>query len=71
MLDKARNAWRSKTIWFNGILLAALPLFELALQVLPQVREFVPDDVYRMIGLVAVVGNAALRFMTTQPLEAK
>ena len=71
MLDKIKNAWRSKTIWFNGLLLAALPLFELALSLLPQIQEYLPENVYKIVGLVAVVGNALLRFSTKHPLEAK
>jgi hypothetical protein len=71
MLNKLRNAWRSKTIWFNTVLLSLLPIFEVALQLTPQIREFLPEDVYKVIGLVAVVGNTVLRFMTSKPLEAK
>ena len=71
MIDKLKNAWRSRTIWFNAILLAALPVFELALQILPQIQEFVPANVYKIVGVVAVVGNTVLRFLTQHPLEAK
>lgn len=71
MMDKLRNAWRSKTIWFNASLVALIPLFDVFVNLLPQIREFLPDDVYKLVGLIAIVGNTFLRFLTSQPLEAK
>lgn len=71
MNDKIRNAWRSRTIWFNAFLLALLPLFDMISGAMPQLHEFVPDNVYKTIGIVTVVGNIVLRFLTSKPLEAK
>lgn len=70
-MDKLRKAWRSKTIWFNTILLAGLPVFELLQLVLPEMQDYVPANIYKIMGTVAVVGNTVLRFMTSQPLEHK
>ena len=69
--NKARNVWRSKTIWFNGVLLAILPLTEMMQVALPQLQQFLPDNLYKTVGLATLIGNIVLRFFTKAPLEAK
>ena len=71
MRDKLRNAWRSRTIWFNAGLLAMLPLFDMINAALPQLHEFLPDNVYKAVGMATVLANILLRFFTSTPLENK
>lgn len=71
MKDKIRNAWRSRTIWFNAFLLTLLPLFEMISGAMPQLHEYLPDNVYKAVGVITVAGNIVLRFLTSKPLEAK
>lgn len=70
-MAKVKGARRSFVIWFNALLLALLPVFEMAVSSLPQLREYLPDNVYKWVGLFVVVGNILLRFKTSQPLEQK
>lgn len=70
-LDKVRGAWRSKTVWFNAALLGMLPLIDLLSGALPQLQMFLTDESYRRVGIVTVVGNIVLRFLTSRPLEHK
>lgn len=66
-----RGVKKSLTIWFNGLLLAALPVFELTHDYLPELQTYLPDNVYKWMGIIVVVGNIALRFRTTKPLKEK
>ena len=71
MKDKLRGAWRSVTIWFNGLLLAALPLFEACRDYLPGLQEYVTPTVYKWVGLSVVLINIGLRFKTSRDLAHK
>ena len=64
-----RGMKKSWVIWFNGVLIAALPMFEMTILVLPQLQEFLPENMYKIVGLIAVVGNLLLRFKTTSSLK--
>ena len=66
-----RGVRKSLTIWFNTLLLAALPVFEIAHSYLPELQTYLPDNVYKWMGIIVVVGNIALRFRTTKPLKEK
>lgn len=71
MKDKLRGAWRSVTIWLNGLFLAAFPLVQMAHDSLPEVAQYLSPATYRWIGLAVVVLNIALRFKTTTDLANK
>lgn len=58
---------RSKTMWFNAIV-ASLAAFEGVFTVL---QPYVAGNVYAYLTIALTVGNAALRVITTQPLEDK
>lgn len=66
-----KGAWKSLTIWFNCVLLGLLPLFDMVMASLPQLREYLPTDAYKTLGLAALVGNILLRFKTNKPLNEK
>lgn len=57
--------WRSRTLWFNAVV-AALAAAEAGFGVLQPV---LPANAYAAISLLLVVGNAVLRFLTTQGLR--
>jgi len=69
--DKLLNAWRSKVVLMNALLLVLLPFTDQILAALPQLREFIPENIYKTVGALAVVANLLLRFATSRPLEAK
>ena len=75
MLDKITNSWRSATIWFNGIVLAALPFAGQISQGisdnLPLVFPYIGGNILKYLAIFILVANIALRFKTTQPLESK
>ncbi len=66
-----RGMSKSLTIWFNGMLIALFPIFELVHDVMPEIQSYLPDNVYKWVGIIVVMGNIALRFKTTKPLKEK
>lgn len=71
MLDKLKGALRSKTIWFNVFMVALPEIFEQLQANLPVLHDYLPENTYKAVGLVAIVGNVILRGVTKIPLEAK
>lgn len=59
--------WKSKTLWFNAVV-AALAAAEASFGVLQPV---LPGNVYGWISFVLTVGNAILRFYTSQAVCLK
>ena len=66
-----KGSLKSLTIWFNGALLALLPLFEYFKDSLPQLQEWLGDDLYKKVGLFVVVANIFLRYKTKKPVSEK
>lgn len=75
MRDTVRGAWRSVTIWFNAVLATLLVIVpeaaSYAVANLPQLQPYIPENVYKLLMLVALVGNIALRFKTSRPLDQR
>lgn len=71
MLDKLKGCYKSMTMWFNGLALSFLSLFELFHDSLPELSQYIPDNMYKKVGLGIVVGNLLLRFKTSKPLQDK
>jgi hypothetical protein len=70
-IDKLKGAWRSKTVWFNGAAMLALAYSNEILGLLPQLQPVLGTDHYQRTLTVVTFANVALRFVTTNPLEAK
>lgn len=70
-MDSLKGAKKSVVIWFNGLCIAAMPIFEYAVQSLPELREYIPDNIYRSMGAFVVSVNIILRFKTTTALKDK
>lgn len=69
--DKLIGAQRSITVWFNAMLLLALPFTGDIIAQLPTLQQFLPETIYKSVGTLAVVANLILRFRTKVPLELK
>jgi hypothetical protein len=71
MTDHLKGAWRSLTIWLNGLLLALIPALDYAKDSLPQLADYLAPERYKLIMLCVVGLNIALRFRTNASLAAK
>lgn len=71
MKKALKGASRSKTIWFNALLLAAMPLLEAAVPLVPELKPLLSPEAYRYVGIFAVIGNIVLRASTKVPLAEK
>jgi hypothetical protein len=56
----------SKTLWWNGALILALGLLELAAQTFSM---FIPPLAYAVLIFISSAGNMILRFKTSEPIE--
>lgn len=63
----AKPWWRSRTLWFNAVC-AALATAEASYGVL---QPLLPVPVYALLSVALPVGNALLRVLTTQGLQAR
>ncbi len=61
-----KKAHRSKTLWWNGALILALGLLELAAQAFSTV---LPPIAYAGLIFVSSAGNMVLRFFTSEPIQ--
>lgn len=69
--DKLVGSVRSLTVWFNTLLLMALPFSADLIAQLPMLQQFLPETIYKSVGAIVVVVNLMLRFRTKAPLELK
>jgi cytochrome b561 len=65
------SAYKSWTIWFNGMLGVAVVALPAAQENLPQLQEYLPADVYHYLMGALVLGNMLLRFKTSGRLADK
>lgn len=81
-IEKLKGAWRSKTVWVNSIFLTLLPFADqLVVAIapvlqdlsasLPELQPYLPDNIYKFVGICMVCVNIFLRFKTRLPLDAK
>ena len=77
--EDAKQAWKSWTIWFHGILAAisslllSLPI-DSVISYMPQFQPYLEDVLFKniMVGLIVINGiSVALRFKTTKRLSDK
>lgn len=72
---KIRGALRSVTVWVNGMLLAAWPFADQIIQGvrdnLPALQPYLPEDVFRNVGLAVVIFNIYQRARTSKSLAEK
>ena len=66
VVSVVKRAHKSKTLWWNGALILALGLLELAAQSFSTV---LPPVAYAGLVFVSSAGNMILRFKTTEPIE--
>jgi prepilin signal peptidase PulO-like enzyme (type II secretory pathway) len=52
---------KNAAMYFNAALIAALPMFEMLIAALPQLQLYLPDNIYKIVGVCAVVGNIVLQ----------
>lgn len=70
-LGKLRGMKRSLTILFNATVAAVVSVLPLAVDAFPQIKGYIPEDIYAAAWVVLVVGNILIRFKTTQDLADK
>lgn len=67
----AVRAHKSLTIWFNGVMAAAVVALPFAQDQLPQLQDYLPASLYHYGMGALIVGNIILRFKTNGALADK
>ena len=68
---KLRGLKKSSTIWFNATVAAIVSGLPMAIESFPQIKGYVPDNIYSTAWVALVVGNILFRIKTTQDLADK
>lgn len=68
---KVRGLKRSATIWFNATVATIVSVWPFAIDAFPQIKGYIPDNIYSTAWVALVVGNILFRFKTTQDLADK
>lgn len=63
------GAIKSTTIQFNALLLILIETLPLIQESLPQLKTYLPDDLYKQVFLLVVIGNILLRAKTNVALK--
>jgi len=66
-----QQAHRSATIWFNGVMVAAMAGLPDLMQSFPQLHGLIPEAIYQHMWAFIVAGNIVLRFKTKSSLAEK
>lgn len=62
---------KSITVWFNAVLASiAFALPEL-ISFVPSLKDYIPEDNYKLLMAICLVGNFLIRFRTTKALRDK
>lgn len=68
---KLRGLKKSTTAWFNVTVAAIASALPYAISTFPQIKGYVPDNVYETTWVVLVVGNILFRIKTNSDLADK
>ena len=67
MIDKIKGMLKSRTMWFSGLLM----MFGAISDNSDKLQSLLDAHTYNILMLIVGVVVAALRFVTTQPIEDK
>lgn len=70
-MKKLKGAVKSKTVWFNSVMIFLWSLFEVTKEFLPELQQYLPENVYKWVGLIVVIINIYLRTKTVASLCKK
>jgi hypothetical protein len=71
MLLKLKNAWKSWTIWLNGIGLMLVAYLPDMASTFPQLQPYMGENAYSRVMFALTVANIMLRFKTSRPLQER
>ena len=66
-----KKAHKSLTILFNSFWLGFVEMLPYAKEVFPEMKDYLPAELYTHVFVIVVIGNIVLRFKTKQPLRSK
>lgn len=70
-MKKIKRAMKSKTMWFNSVMVFMWAFLEIANDTLPVLQQYLPEGIYKWVGLIVVIANIYLRTKTKTSLGEK
>ena len=70
-MNSIKNAWKSITIWFNGISASIIMMADTLKDNLPFAQAYVTPEIMKYAAIAVVAVNVALRFKTNKSLADK
>lgn len=70
-MESLNGARRSLTVWFNSVVLAALPLLDAIKEFSPGLQVYLTPENFKIVGIAVIFINIVLRFKTKKPLAEK
>lgn len=64
-LGKLRGSRRSLTMKFNALMASLIPVIPYAKDALPELKGYVPENVYMYMLGILIAGNVLIRFFKT------
>ena len=71
IIATVRGSFKSFTMWFNGVMASVLAAFPVLHDSLPQLSDYLTQDIYKKLMAVTIVGNIILRVKTNKALHEK
>lgn len=68
---KLKGLKKSLTAWFNAAFASVVLALPMLQDTFPQLQAYLPDNVYKVMIVIVIVGNFLIRFKTTQDLADK
>ena len=65
------NVYKSKTVWFHSIVAGIVIFIPELTESLPQLQPYVPENMFKYLAEISVVGGIILRFFTKTQLSDK
>lgn len=70
-MRKLKGTIKSKTMWFNSVLVFVWVFLEITNEMLPVLQQYLPEAIYKWVGLIVVLVNMYLRTKTKTSLGEK
>lgn len=70
-MNHIKNAWKSLTIWFNGVSAMVISGMPMLSDTFPQMQPYMTPQFYQWVGGIVVASNILLRFKTCKSLAEK
>lgn len=70
-IAKLRGLKKSLTAWFNAVFASVVIALPMLQDTFSQLQAYLPENIYRVMIIIVIIGNFMIRFKTTSDLADK